>query len=89
MTLLVSRPPFFIILCGWTVIILLFIMQYHGILMVWLPGTAQIINKKEVWLAFQGNNEGRSGMLKHAGSNEKLIFMFVWPKSRLAMQVIQ
>ena len=42
----------------------LFIMQYYGILRVWLPGTAQIINKKEVWLAFQGNNEGRSGRLK-------------------------
>ena len=42
----------------------LFIMQYYGILRVWLPGTAQIINKKEVWLAFQGNNEGRSSRLK-------------------------
>ena len=42
----------------------LFIMQYYGILRVWLPGTAQIINKKEVWLAFHGNNEGRSGGLK-------------------------
>ena len=28
-----------------------FIMQYYGILSVWLPGTAQIIKKKEVWLA--------------------------------------
>ena len=42
----------------------LFIMQYYGILRVWLPGTAQIINNKEVWLAFQDNNEGRSGRLK-------------------------
>ena len=42
----------------------LFIVQYYGILRVWFPGTAQIISKKEVWLAFQGNNEGRSGRLK-------------------------
>ena len=27
-------------------------------------GTTQRMNKKEVWLAFQGNNEGRSGRLK-------------------------
>ena len=46
--LLVSRPPVFII-------------QYYGILKVWFPGTAQIISKKEVWLVFQGNNEGRCG----------------------------
>ena len=31
---------------------------------VQLPGTTQRINKKEAWLAFQGNNEGRSGRLK-------------------------
>ena len=42
----------------------LFIIQYYGILRVWFPGTAQIISKKEVWLVFQGNNEGRSGRLK-------------------------
>ena len=42
----------------------LFIIQYYGILRVWLPGTTQIINKKVVWLAFQGNNEGKSGRLK-------------------------
>ena len=43
----------------------LFIVQYCGILWVWLPGTAQIITKKlEVWLVFQGNDEGRSGRLK-------------------------
>ena len=42
----------------------LFIVQYYGIFRVWFPGTAQIISKKEVWLAFQGNNEGRSGRLK-------------------------
>jgi hypothetical protein len=38
--------------------------QYYGILRVWFPGTAQIISKKEVWLVFQGNNEGKSGRLK-------------------------
>jgi hypothetical protein len=42
----------------------LFIIQYYGILRVWFPGTAQLISKKEVWLVFQGNNEGRSGRLK-------------------------
>ena len=57
-TLLVSRPPVFIFLCRRAVII------YYGILRVWFPGTAQIISKKEVWLVFQGNNEGRSGRLK-------------------------
>ena len=42
----------------------LFITQHFAILEVCLPGTAQIINKKEVWLAFQGNNEGRCGRLQ-------------------------
>jgi hypothetical protein len=42
----------------------LFIIQYYGILRVWFPRTAQIISKKEVWLVFQGNNEGRSSRLK-------------------------
>jgi hypothetical protein len=42
----------------------LFIIQYYGVLGVWFPGTAQLISKKEVWLVFQGNNEGRSGRLK-------------------------
>ena len=58
----------------------LFIMQYYGILGVWLPGTTHIINKKEVWLAFQGNNESRSGRSKQKREgDEKLIFKFVWP----------
>ena len=30
----------------------LFIVQCYGILRVWLPGTAQTINKKEAWLVF-------------------------------------
>ena len=52
----------------------LFIVQYYGILRVWFPGTAQIISKKEVWLAFQGNNEGRSET--DAGGDEKLTIKF-------------
>ena len=43
-------------------------------------GGAASWNKKEAWLAFQGNNEGRSGRLKtDAGGDEKLTFKFVWP----------
>jgi hypothetical protein len=61
----------------------LFIIQYYGILRVWFPGTAQIISKKEVWLVFQGNNEGRSGRLKQTRevTSLKLTFKFVWPYS--------
>ena len=38
-------------------------MSNFDILGAWLPVTALIIDKKEVWLAFQGNNEGRCGRL--------------------------
>ena len=58
-TLLVSCPPLFT--RGWLLIIHYAILWH---LRVWLPGNAQMINKKEVWLAFQGNNEGRNGRLK-------------------------
>ena len=58
------------------------IIQYYGILRVWFPGTTQIISKKEVWLVFQGNNEGRSSRLKQTRElgDKKLTFKFVWPK---------
>ena len=60
-TLLVSRPPVSMRAGSHYS---LFIIQYYGILRVWFPRTAQIISKKEVWLVFQGDNEGRSGRLK-------------------------
>ena len=66
-TLLVSRPPIFVFSCGWEVIIhysLFNILSFWGCVFLELIGTAQIINKKEAWLAFQDNNEGRCGRLK-------------------------
>ena len=65
--LLVSRPPLFKSLCGQAVIIHYSICHFEGEASwngVQLPGTTQRINKKEAWLAFQGNNEGGSGRLK-------------------------
>ena len=53
------------------------IMQYYGILRVWLPRTTQIINKKGGVAGIQGNNEGSSGT--DVGGDEKLIFKFMWP----------
>ena len=66
--LLVSRPPIFKVLCGRAMIIHYSICHFEGVASwnggVQLPGTTQRINKNEAWLAFQGNNEGRSGRLK-------------------------
>ena len=40
------------------------ILSFWGCGFLELIGTAQIINEKEAWLAFQGNNDGRCGRLK-------------------------
>ena len=65
--LLVSRPPLFKFLCRQVVIIHYSVCHFEDVASwnrVQLPGTTQRINKKEAWLAFQGNNEGGSGRLK-------------------------
>ena len=59
----------------------LFIIQYYDILRVWFPGTTQIISKKEVWLVFQGNNEGRCGRLKQTREVTSGLIIDVVPKN--------
>ena len=82
-TLLVSRPPLFKFLCGRVVIVHYSICNFEGVASwngLQLPGITQRINKKEAWMAFQGNNEGRSGKLKQTRAvTRNFTFKFVWP----------
>ena len=54
------------------------IIQYFGILRIWLFGPTKDIKKKkkknEVWLVFQGNNDHRSGRLKQTRQETNIQF---------------
>ena len=68
-TILISHPPVFMRAGGHYS--LSNIVSFWGCGFLELIGTAQIINKKEAWLAFQGNNEGRCGRLKQTRAGTK------------------